>query len=77
METASSYPTCSAGSAGGSSVTAMASTRGAYAGHEDWLREGLVLMAEDELGKGSSPVDTAAFLDTIDPAAPGIMRMYL
>ena len=34
-------------------------------------------MAEDELGKGSSPVATAAFLDTIDPAAPGIMRMYL
>ena len=30
MATASSYSTCSAGSAGGSSVTAMASTRGRY-----------------------------------------------
>lgn len=35
----------------------------AYAGHEDWLREGLVLMTEDELGKDASAVDTAAFLD--------------
>lgn len=50
---------------------------GAYAGHKDWLREGLTLMAEDELGKGSTPTDAAAFLDTVDPAAPGIMRMYL
>ena len=49
----------------------------AYAGHEDWLREGLVLMAEDELGKDASAVDTAAFLNTIDPAAPSIMRTYL
>ena len=49
----------------------------AYVGHEDWLREGLILMAEDELGKDASAVDTVAFLDTIDPAAPGIMRMYL
>lgn len=50
---------------------------GAYVGHEDWLREGLTLMAEDELDKGSTPADAAAFLDTVDPAAPGIMRMYL
>lgn len=35
----------------------------AYVGHEDWLREGLVLMAEDELGKDTSAVDAAAFLD--------------
>lgn len=49
----------------------------AYVSREDWLREGLVLMAEDELGKDVSAADTAAFLDTIDPAAPGIMRMYL
>lgn len=49
----------------------------AYVGHEDWLREGLALMAKDELGKGSSPAGAAAFLDTVDPAAPGIMRMYL
>lgn len=49
----------------------------AYVGREDWLREGLALMAKDELGKGSSPAGAAAFLDTVDPAAPGIMRMYL
>lgn len=24
----------------------------AYVGHEDWLREGLALMAKNELGKG-------------------------
>lgn len=34
-------------------------------------------MTKDELGKGSSPAGAAAFLDTVDPAAPGIMRMYL
>lgn len=34
-----------------------------YDGCEDDLREGLVLMAEDELGKDASAVDTAAFLD--------------
>lgn len=49
----------------------------AYVGREDWLRERLALMAKNELGKGSSPAGAAAFLDTVDPVAPGIMRMYL
>ena len=44
-----------------------------YDGCEDDLREGLVLMAEDELGKDASAVDTAAFLDRKN-SCPALQR---
>lgn len=63
MATASSYSTCSAGSAGGSSVTAMASTRGR-------------LLAEHGLKYGDSVEKVVSDLNTTDPAAPGMALLY-
>lgn len=55
----------------------LASRRGAvYRGREEDLEEGLRLMAEHELEDGGVP-GAIRLLDECDPAAPGMMLMYL
>ncbi len=47
-----------------------------YVGHEDDLRKGLRLLAENSLSFGDSPEQIAAGLDSADPAAPGMALLY-
>lgn len=47
----------------------------AYKGREDDLREGLRLIAVENL-EDHTPEETARILDGVGPAAPGIALMY-
>ena len=49
---------------------------GQYEGHEDDLRKGLRLLAENSLSFGDTSEQIAAGLDSADPAAPGMALLY-
>lgn len=49
---------------------------GQYEGHEDDLRKGLRLLAENSLSFGDTSEQIAAGLDSADPAAPSMALLY-